>query len=160
MGKIIENSILSYFRSSYRGLVPHLTLITRLCILGGVERDWEEEKTCPRASPLTFIRITKGPKNKGKEKEVEIEEEERDDRGNEQANFESSVQERQRSLSPICNLSLDVREIHQEPADNLGQQSSNAEVMEMLRVIRQEMQERDKQLKIQLQLRVSTWMKS
>ena len=37
--KIIENSILSYYRGGYRGLVPHPALITRLCILGGVEGD-------------------------------------------------------------------------------------------------------------------------
>ena len=45
--KIIENLILSYYRGGYRGLVPHPTLITRLCILGGIEGDWEEEETCP-----------------------------------------------------------------------------------------------------------------
>ena len=78
VGKIIENSILSYYRGSYRGLVPHPALITRLCILGGVEEDWEEEETCPKVSPLTLTGITKGPKNKGKEKEVEAEKEEGD----------------------------------------------------------------------------------
>ena len=34
VGKIIENSILSYYRGGYMGLVPHLALIMRLCILG------------------------------------------------------------------------------------------------------------------------------
>ena len=43
VGKIIENSILSYYRGSYRGLVPYPALITRLFIFGGVEGDWEEE---------------------------------------------------------------------------------------------------------------------
>ena len=42
--KIIENSILSYYRGSYRGLVTQPTLIIRLCILGGVEGDWEEQR--------------------------------------------------------------------------------------------------------------------
>ena len=37
IGKIIENSILSYYRGGYKALIPHPTLITRLCILGGVE---------------------------------------------------------------------------------------------------------------------------
>ena len=109
-----------------------------------------------QSSPLTLTGITKGPKNKGKEKEVETEEEVGDDRGNEQAHLESSVQERQerqRSLSPIWNLSPDVREIHQEPVESSWQQSNNVEVMEMLKVMRQEMQERDIQLQIQLQLR-------
>ena len=59
VGKIIENSILSFFISNYRGLLPHLALITRLCILGGVEGDWEEEETCPKTSPLTLTGITK-----------------------------------------------------------------------------------------------------
>ena len=52
VGKIIENSNLSYYRGNYRGLVPHPALITRLCILGGVKGDWEEEETCPKASLL------------------------------------------------------------------------------------------------------------
>ena len=43
VGKIIENSILSYYKGGYRGLVPHPVLISRLCILGGVEGDWEKE---------------------------------------------------------------------------------------------------------------------
>ena len=117
VGKIIENFILSYFKSSYKGLVPHPALITRLCILGGVEGDCEEEETCPRASPLTLIGITKGPKNKGKEIEVETEEEEGDDRQNEQVQLESPTQEqqeRQENLNPILNVSPNIREIHQE----------------------------------------------
>ena len=39
--KIIENSILSYFRSNYRGLIPYPATITWLCILEGVEGYWE-----------------------------------------------------------------------------------------------------------------------
>ena len=59
----------------------------------------------------------------------------------------------QRNLSPIWNVSLDVRETHQEKAENSGQQSNNAELKEMLKQMRQEMQERDRQLKLPLQLR-------
>ena len=43
-----------YYRGSYKGLIPRPALITRLCILGGVEGDWEEEENCPRTSPLTL----------------------------------------------------------------------------------------------------------
>ena len=39
VGKIIENSILSYYRGGYKGLLPHPSLISRLCILGGVQGD-------------------------------------------------------------------------------------------------------------------------
>ena len=73
VGKIIENSILSYYKGGYRGLVPHPALITRLCILGGVEGDWEEEETCLKTSPLTLTGVIKGPKKRGKVKEAENE---------------------------------------------------------------------------------------
>ena len=42
VGKIIENSILSYYKGGFKGLIPHPTLILRLCILGGVPGEWEE----------------------------------------------------------------------------------------------------------------------
>ena len=67
---------MSYYRGGYKGLIPHLELITRLYILGGVEGDWKEEENCPRTSPLTLTGITKGTKNKGREREVEVAREE------------------------------------------------------------------------------------
>ena len=77
VGKLIENSILSYYRRGYKGLIPHLRLISRLCILGGVQGDWEEEENYPKTSPLTLTGITKGPKNRGRGSKVEaIQEEE------------------------------------------------------------------------------------
>ena len=71
VGKIVENSILSYYRGGYKGLIPHPTLISRLCILGGVQGDWEEEENFPKTSPLTLTTITKGPKNRGRGRRVE-----------------------------------------------------------------------------------------
>ena len=71
--KIIEKSILSYSRRNCRGLIPHPATITSLCLLGGVEAEWEKEETYPRASPLTLIGVTKGPKNREKRKEKEVE---------------------------------------------------------------------------------------
>ena len=58
-----------------------------------------------------------------------------------------------RSLSPIPNVSPDVRKVHQEQAKSSGHQSNNIELMEMLKSMKQEMQERDYQLRIQIQLR-------
>ena len=75
VGKIIEKSILSYFKSKCRGMIPHPATITRLCIQGGVEEEWGIEETYPKASPLTLTGITKGPKNRGKGKEKETEKE-------------------------------------------------------------------------------------
>ena len=54
VGKIIETSILNYYCSNYRDLMSHPTTITKLCILGGVEGNWEEEERCSRTSPLTL----------------------------------------------------------------------------------------------------------
>ena len=66
VGKIIENSILDYYNSKFRGLLPHPETITRLCILGDISYLWEEEIKCPKVSPLTLTGITKGPRSKGK----------------------------------------------------------------------------------------------
>ena len=76
VGKILENSILNYYRSKYRGLIPYPTTITRFCILGGVKGTWEEEERCPKTSPLTLTGITRAPSYKGKKKLQEVEEEE------------------------------------------------------------------------------------
>ena len=73
VGKIIENSIMSYSISKCKGLIPHSATITSLCLLGGVDEEWGSEETYPRASPLTLTGVTKGLKNRGKEKEIEIE---------------------------------------------------------------------------------------
>ena len=74
VGKIIENSILGYFKSKFIGMIPHPTTITSLFIQGGVTKEWGIEETYPRASPFTLTGITKGPKNKRKGKEKETEE--------------------------------------------------------------------------------------
>ena len=73
VGKIIENSILGYFESKCRGMIPHPTT-TNLCIQGGVKEEWGIEETYLRASPLTLTGIKKGPKKKGKGKEKETKE--------------------------------------------------------------------------------------
>ena len=141
IGKMIENSILSYYKGSYRGLVPHPALITRLCIIDSMEGDWEEEETCPKTSPLTLIGIIKVPKNRGKEKEPEIGREERENIEINQIQFDSATQEhqqRQKSLSPILTVSPNLRQIHQEQAESSEYHGNNTELMEMLKAMRQE----------------------
>ena len=44
VGKLIENSIMSYFKGGFKGLIPHLALISRLCISGAFHGEWEEEE--------------------------------------------------------------------------------------------------------------------
>ena len=53
IGILIEGSIRGYHHSNKRGLIPHPTTITKLCLLAGVKGVWEEEEKCPRVSPLT-----------------------------------------------------------------------------------------------------------
>ena len=71
IGILIEESIRGYHHSNKRGLIPHPTTITRLCLWAGVKGNWEEEEKCPRVSPLTLTGVTKGPKGKRK-KEVMV----------------------------------------------------------------------------------------
>ena len=69
---LIEGSIRGYHLSNKRGLIPHPTTISRLCISAGVRGSWDEEETCPKASPLTPTDLTKGPKNKKQKEIVEL----------------------------------------------------------------------------------------
>ena len=74
VGKIIETSIRTFHKIVKRGLIPHPTTITSLCIMAGVKGIWVEEETCPKVSPLTLTGVIKGPKRR-KRKEMEIMEE-------------------------------------------------------------------------------------
>ena len=96
------------------------------------------------SSALTSI--TKPLVNKGKKKMQEIEEEHKDERENEQAIVISSVkeiEERQKSVSLIWNLSPNDREDHQELVGSSRQQSNNADIMDMLVRMEQRMKKRD-----------------
>ena len=64
VGRLLEGSIRGYHLSNRRGLIPHLTMISRLCIFVGVRGSRDEEETCPKVSPLTVTGVTKGPRNK------------------------------------------------------------------------------------------------
>ena len=65
-GAVIENSIMRYHEGNKRGLIPHPTTITRLCLRAGVKGTWEEEEECPKVSLLTLTGVSKGPKNQKK----------------------------------------------------------------------------------------------
>ena len=83
VGSLIEGSIRGYHLRNKRGLIPHQSTITKLCILARVRGSWEEEETCPKVSPLTLTSVTKGPRNKKQKIIIEVETdpaEENDDR--------------------------------------------------------------------------------
>ena len=60
VGKFMEQSILDYPENNFSGNIPHPTLITLLCIKGGVTFNKREER-CPRSSPLTLTGVLKAP---------------------------------------------------------------------------------------------------
>ena len=114
VGKIIENSILSYYEGGYKGLIPHPELISRLCILESVQGDWEEEENCPKTSPLTLTRITKGPKIRNMGRQVEAVREEEEPVKIQQPRLENEAPELlqgQRNVSPIVTFSPEVRQV-------------------------------------------------
>ena len=95
VGKIIENSILSYYRGGYKGLISYPALISRLCIFGGVQGDWEKEENFLKTSPLTLTGIAKGPKNRGRGRQVEVVREEEEPVEIQQPQLESETLELQ-----------------------------------------------------------------
>ena len=66
IGAIIENSIMRYHDGNKRGLIPHPTTVTILCLKAGVKGDWGTEEEVPLASPLVLTGVTKGPRNQKK----------------------------------------------------------------------------------------------
>ena len=59
----------------------------------------------------------------------------------------------QESQNPFWNAPLELRQTQHEQAEGLGQNYNHTELIEFLMSMRQEMKERDDQLKRQLQLR-------
>ena len=66
VGKIIKNSIMSYSRSKCKGLNPHLAIITKLYLIGGVIGDWDVEETCPQGLPSDINWSNERPKKQRK----------------------------------------------------------------------------------------------
>ena len=73
VGGLIEGLVRGYHLSNKRGLIPHLTTISRLCIFAGVRGSWDEEETCSKVPPLTLTGVTKGPINESQKGMVEVE---------------------------------------------------------------------------------------
>ena len=59
LGTIVEESILEYAKGNFAGNITHPSLITLLCIKGGVKFNIEENERCPNTSPLTLTRVLK-----------------------------------------------------------------------------------------------------
>ena len=162
IGILIEESNRGYHHSNKRGLIPHPATITRLCFWAGVKGNWEEEERCPRVSPLTLTIVTRGPKGK-KQKEVMVvdaETEQETNAENDRREMEEvpdsvlpEVEEEPLRVSSTYPLFPEVRE--QVPAQAEGSRSreENTEIMEMLRAMKREMEERELKWERQQQIK-------
>ena len=55
-------------------------------------------------------------------------------------------------MSPVLTFSSEVRQVHQEQVESSEPLGSNVVVLNLLKAMRQEMEERGNKLKLQLQL--------
>ena len=124
VGRLIEGSIIGYHLRNIRGLIPHPTTISRLCIFAGVRGSWDEKETCPKVSPLTLIGVTKGLRNKKQQRMVEIEAKpaEDDDHKEMEAIPEkispAEEEEVHLRLSPLSHSYPDMTKNFPEPAES------------------------------------------
>ena len=58
---IVEESILDYAKLNFLGNITHPSLITLLCIKGGVKFNEEEDERCLNTSPLNLAGVLKAP---------------------------------------------------------------------------------------------------
>ena len=152
IGILIEESIRGYHHRNKRGLIPHPATITRLCFWAGVKGNWEEEERCPRVSPLTLTGVTRGPKGK-RQKEVmvvdaETEQEtnaENDRREMEEVpdNILPKAEEEPLRVRPTYPLFPEVQEQVPAKAEGSRSREENNEIMEMIRAMKREMEERE-----------------
>ena len=152
IGILIEESIRGYHHSNKRGLIPHPATITKLCFWAGVKGNWEEEERCPRVSPLTLTGVTRGPKG-NRQKEVMVvdaETEHETNVENDRREMEEvpdivlpEAEEEPLRLSPTCPLFPDVQEQVPAQAEVSRSREENTEIMEMLRAMKREMEERE-----------------
>ena len=126
VGKIIEESILDYYNTKYRGHLPHPTTITKLCSMQELAYYWEEEISCPKVSPLTLTGITRGPKNKRKEKPLV--EEEREEAPRLEQNIEPTEEANEmlyltKGTEPTCRRSTPILNMPSEEEVIMGEEN-------------------------------------
>ena len=159
VGGLIEGSIRGYHLSNKRGLIPHPTTISRLCIFVGVRGSWDEEETFPKVSPLTLTRVTKGLRNKKQKGMVEVEAEPAEENGNREMETipvqipPTEEEEMHFKMSPLSNSYPDMTENFPEQSESSRRGEGNTEIMEMLRRMKKDMEERKQKWEKQQQFR-------
>ena len=159
MGGLIEGSIRGYHLRNKRGPIPHPETISQLCILAGVKGSWEEEEVCPRVSPLTLIVVTKGLRNKKRKGIVEVEAEPTGRNDNKEIkNFPEQTpptkeEEMHCRMIPLSHSYPNMRDNFPKPSESSRRNEGTAEIMDMLRTMKKEMEEREKKWERQQQIR-------
>ena len=143
VGGLIEGSIRGYHLSNRRGLIPHPATITRMCILAGVKGVLEEEEQCPRVSPLTLIGVIKGPRNKKQKGLVEAEAEPTEE--NEAREMEAILEDIPPAVvEEIPSRMIPLSHSYPEQAKSSRRNEGSAKIMEMLKSMKKDMEEREK----------------
>ena len=124
---------------------------------------WEEEEKYPRVSPLTLTRVTRGPKGKSQNGIVEVdakaetvpaEENETREMGAIPKDIHPAVaKEAHFRMSPLSHFYPEVQEHLHEQAEGLMRREENAEIIEMLKSIKKEMEEREHKWERRQQIR-------
>ena len=159
VGGLIEGSIKGYHLSNKRGLIPHSTTISRLCISAGVRGSWDEEETCPKASPLTLTSVTKGPMNKNQKGMVESEAELAEENGNREMETipeqipPAEEEEMPFRMSPLSHSYPDMTKNFPEQEESSRRGEGNTKIMVMLRSIKKDMEENEHKWEKQQQIR-------
>ena len=115
---------------------------------------WEEEEKCPRVSPLTLTGVTRGPKGKRQKEimEVDAEAETVPVEKNETREMEP-FQEAHFRMSPLSHSYPEVQEHLPSQAKGSRSREDNIEIMEMLRSMKREMEERERKWERQRKIR-------
>ena len=124
---------------------------------------WEEEEKCPRVSPLTLTGVTRGPKGKIHKGIVEVDAEAETVPAEENEPREMGaipkdihpvvVEEAHFRMSPLSHSYPEVQEHLPEQAEGSRKREENAEIIEMLRSMKKDMEEREHKWERQQQIR-------
>ena len=124
---------------------------------------WEEEEKCPRVSPLTLTGVTRGPKGKRQKEimEVDVEAETVPVEENETREMEEVPEDIHPAVAEEAHFRMSSlshsypKAQEQLPLQVEGSRSGedNIEIMEMLRSMKREMEEREKKWERQQQIR-------
>ena len=124
---------------------------------------WEEEEKCPRVSPLTLTGVTRGPKGKRQKEIIKVnaEAEKVPADENEAREMEEVLEDIHPAIAGethfrMSRISYSYPEVPEQlplQAEGSRSREDNIEIMEMLRSMKREMEEREKKWERQQQIR-------